>query len=116
MPKRRLAAYRRLAKRAARIWRDHGALEYRESVGDDLSIAKVVSFSKLARVKRGETVIFSWIGYRSRAHRDAVNARVMKDPRIAKMMTEASPFDPSRMAYSGFKMIVDEPRRRRKAL
>ena len=66
-----------------------------------------MSFSKLARVKRGETVIFSWIGYRSRAHRDAVNARVMKDPRIAKMMTEASPFDPSRMAYSGFKMIVD---------
>jgi uncharacterized protein YbaA (DUF1428 family) len=106
VPTRNLAAYRRLAKTAARIWRDHGALEYREAVGDHLDVEKVVPFTRLARAKRGETVIFAWIVYKSRAHRDRVNAAVMKDPRIARMMAEKSPFDPRRMAYGGFKIIV----------
>jgi uncharacterized protein YbaA (DUF1428 family) len=100
--------YRRIARKAGRIWREHGALEYRECVGDDLKAKGLTPFPRLARVKRGETVAFSWIVYRSRAHRDRVNARVMKDPRLAKMMDpKAMPFDVRRMAYGGFKVLVD---------
>ena len=99
--------YRRIARRAGRIWRDHGALEYRECVGDDLKTGMGVPFPRLAKAKPGETVCFSWIVYRSRAHRDRVNARVMKDPRMAKMMNLPMPFDMKRMAYGGFKVIVD---------
>ena len=93
-------------KRRAR--REHGALEFRECVGDDLKTKKIKSFPSLVKPKPGETVMFSWIVFKSRAHRDAVNARVMKDPRLAKMMDmKAIPFDSKRMAYGGFKVMVD---------
>jgi uncharacterized protein YbaA (DUF1428 family) len=109
VPKKNMAAYRRLAKQACKIWREHGALEYRECVGDDLKVkGGPLPFPRLAKLKPGETVCFSWIVYKSRAHRDRVNAKVMKDPRIAKMMaTKAPPFDCKRMAYGGFKVLVE---------
>lgn len=106
IPKRKLAEYRKLARRAGKVWMELGAVAYMECVGDDLTIKGVASFPKLARTRAGETVLFSWIVYRSKAHRDRVNARVMKDPRIARMMTTRSPFDPKRMAYGGFRSIV----------
>lgn len=106
--RRNLPAYLRMARRAGKIWREHGALEYRECVGDDLRAVRVKPFPKLAKARAGETVIFSWIVFRSRKHRDRVNASAMKDPRILKMMTkEACPFDVKRMAYGGFKIAVD---------
>ena len=108
IPKRKIAEYRRLSQRAGRIWREYGALEYRECVGDDLNIKGVVPFPRRAAAKPGETVVFSWIVYKSKAHRDRVNARVMADPRLAKMMDgQGVPFDMKRMAYGGFKVIVD---------
>ena len=107
IPKRQIANYRRIARRAGKIWRDYGALEYRECVGDDLKTSFGIAFPRLARVKPGETVGFSWIVYRSRAHRDRVNARVMKDPRMLKMMNDPMPFDVKRMAMGGFKVLVD---------
>jgi alkaline phosphatase len=110
IPKRKVAAYRRLAQKAARVWMDHGALEYIEAVGDDLKPDQVVAtFPKLARAKPGETVVFSYIVYKSRAHRDRVNAKVMQDPRMNRMIqgNEVMPFDMKRMAYGGFKSIVD---------
>jgi uncharacterized protein YbaA (DUF1428 family) len=107
VPKRNLAKYRRLATLAGKIWMGKGALEYRECVGDDLATKLVRPFPKLAKAKRGETVFFSWILYKNRAHRDRVNALVMKDPRIAKMMTMTPVFDSKRMAYGGFKVFVD---------
>ncbi len=110
VPKKNLQAYRRMAQKAGRIWREHGALDYKECVGDDLKV-KVgcgVAFPRVIKLKPGETVFFSFIVYKSRAHRDRVNARVMKDPRIAKMMDPGSmPFDVKRMAYGGFKVLVD---------
>jgi uncharacterized protein YbaA (DUF1428 family) len=110
VPKKNLDAYRRLSLRAGRIWREHGALEYRECLGDDLDVKGMgMPFPRRLRVGRGETVVFSWIVYKSRAHRDRVNAKVMKDPRMARMMGDAKmmPFDVRRMAYGGFKVIVD---------
>jgi uncharacterized protein YbaA (DUF1428 family) len=108
VPRKNLAAYRRMAVAAGKIWRKHGAIEYRECVGDDLAVKMGVPFTRLAKVKRGETVVFSWIVYKSRAHRDKVNAKVMKDPRILNMMKGKSmPFDVKRMSYGGFKIIVD---------
>lgn len=106
VPRRNLATYRRQAARAGRIWREHGALEYVEAVGDDLKVKGIMPFPRTARAKSGETVIFSWIVYKSRAHRNRVNAKVMKDPRILKMMN-VMPFDAKRMAYGGFRVIVD---------
>ena len=107
IPKRNLAKYRRVATTAGKIWMKHGALEYRECVGDDMNIKMVLNFPKLARIKRGEMVVFSWIAYRNRAHRDRVNGLVMKDPAIARMMNMASIFDMKRMAYGGFKVLVN---------
>ena len=109
IPKKNMKAYVKMARKAGKVWMDHGALEYRECVGDDLNSGpKVRPFTKLARTKPGETVLFSWIVYKSRAHRDRVNAKVMKDPRIAAMMTSKQmPFDSKRMAYGGFKTLVD---------
>jgi uncharacterized protein YbaA (DUF1428 family) len=108
MPKKNLEAYRKIARKAGRIWKELGALEYRECVGDDLATEMGRSFPKLARTKPGETVVFSWIVYKSRAHRDKVNAKVMADPRIAKMMGPGGmPFDVERMSYGGFQVIVD---------
>jgi uncharacterized protein YbaA (DUF1428 family) len=107
IPKRQVANYRRIARRAGKIFRDLGALEYRECVGDDLKTTMGVAFPRLAKAKPGETVCFSWIVYRSRAHRDRVNARMMKDPRMLKLMNSPMPFDLKRMAYGGFKVLVD---------
>jgi uncharacterized protein YbaA (DUF1428 family) len=108
IPTRNLARYRRIARRAGEIWMEYGAVEYLEGVGDDLDAKDVVSFKKLLKLKRGETALFSYIVYRSKADRDRVTARVMKDPRIAAMMTEKdSPFDMKRMTYGGFRAIVD---------
>ena len=106
VPKKNVEAYRRMAAKAGRIWRELGAVEYRECVGNDLKNKWGVTFPRMARVKPGETVFFSWIVYKSRAHRDRVNAKVMKDPRIAKMMGEKPIFDVKRMAYGGFKVVV----------
>jgi uncharacterized protein YbaA (DUF1428 family) len=107
VPTRRLQNYQRISQRAGRIWRKHGALEYRECAGDDLKTKMGVAFPRVAKAKPRETVVFSWIVYKSRAHRDRVNAKVMKDPKLAKMMSEPMPFDLKRMAYGGFKVIVD---------
>lgn len=96
------------AKKAGKICREHGALEYRECVGDDLTVKGMVPFPRSAKVKPGETVVFAWIVFKSRAHRDQVNAKVMKDPRLAKVMdSSAMSFDCNRMVYGGFKVLVD---------
>ncbi|TVQ77038.1 MAG: DUF1428 domain-containing protein [Bradymonadales bacterium] len=109
VPKKNLARYRRMAQKAGKIWKEFGALEYFECVGDDLKFDFGLPFPKLVKSKRGETVVFSWIGYRSKGQRDKVNAKVMKDPRIAEMCgAKDMPFNPKRMAYGGFKVIVSE--------
>jgi uncharacterized protein YbaA (DUF1428 family) len=108
LPKRNLDAYRRMARKAGKIWREHGALEYRECVAEDVQMGEVTSFPRSVQLKRGETVVFSWIVFKSRAHRDRVNAKVMKDPRLADMMdAKAMPFDAKRMIYGGFEVVVD---------
>jgi uncharacterized protein YbaA (DUF1428 family) len=108
VPRKKLQAYRQMAQKAGRIWRDHGALEYLECVGDDLKTKMGVPFPRMVKVKPGETVVLSWIVYKSRGHRDRVNAKVMKDPRMAKMMDPKSmPFDVKRMSYGGFKTMID---------
>ncbi|MCI0365902.1 MAG: DUF1428 domain-containing protein [Phycisphaerales bacterium] len=108
VPKKKLPAYRSMSAKAGKVWRDHGALDYKECVGDDLNTGMGMPFPKLVKPKTGETVVFSYIVFRSRAHRDKVNAKVIKDPRLAKMMRlGAMPFDVKRMAYGGFKVIVD---------
>ena len=108
VPKKKINAYRRMAGKAGKVWRDHGALEFRECVGDDLNVKMCLSFPRGIRTKPGETVLFSYIVFKSRGHRDRVNARVMKDPRLAKMMSsKAMPFDAKRMMYGGFKTIVE---------
>ncbi len=109
VPKRKIATYRRMAAQAGKVWKEHGALAYLECVGDDLKIKGIVmQFSKLARAKPSETVFFSYILYKSRAHRDAVNKKVMADPRMATMCDPKNPpFDFKRMAYGGFKAVVD---------
>jgi uncharacterized protein YbaA (DUF1428 family) len=107
VPKRNIAAYRRMARRAGKVWREHGALDYVECVADDVKPGKLTSFPQAVKLKPGEVVWFSWIMYKSRAHRDRVNARVMKDPRLADMMDpEALPFDGKRMFWGGFKVAV----------
>lgn len=108
VPKKKLAAYRRLAQMAAKVWMEYGALQYCECVGDDLRPKCGVPFPKLANTKPGETVVFSWIAYKSRAHRDRVNAKIMKDPRIASMCDPKNmPFDMKRMSYGGFEVLVE---------
>ncbi len=109
IPRKNVADYRRMALKAAKIWRELGALEFRECVGDDLNVKGMkATFPRQMKLKQGETVVFSWIVYRSRAHRDRVNAKMMKDPRIAKMMTaNDNPFDMKRMLVGGFKVLVD---------
>jgi uncharacterized protein YbaA (DUF1428 family) len=107
VPKKKLAVYRRLAKRCSKVWRDHGALEYRECVGDDLDVKMLLPFPRAMKIRRGETVVFAWITFKSRAHRDRVNAKVMKDPRLGASMKDAKmPFDVKRMMYGGFKVLV----------
>ena len=107
VPTKKLTAYRRIAQAASKIWREHGALEYIESIADDVKPGKQTSFPQSVKLKRGETVIFAWVIYKSRKHRDSVNAKVMKDPRLAYMMNPKSlPFDSMRMFWGGFKMMI----------
>ncbi len=115
IPKKKLAAYKRLARLASKVWIECGALEYVESAGEDLAAPCGVPFPELARTRRGETVVFAWISYRSRAHRDRVNARVMKDPRMLATMSKGPmPFDMARMSYGGFKGLVEASAKRAK--
>jgi uncharacterized protein YbaA (DUF1428 family) len=108
IPKDKIDQYRQIAEQACKVWMEHGALEYRECVGDDLEVKDMVSFPQLAGTKPEETVVFAWIAYKSREHRDEVNAKVMADPRMNSMCEkDAMPFDCKRMAYGGFKAIVE---------
>jgi uncharacterized protein YbaA (DUF1428 family) len=108
VPRKKIAAYRRMALKAGKIWREHGALEFRECMADDVKRGKVTSFPRSVKLKAGEVVWFSFIVYKSRKHRDRVNAKVMKDPRLASMMdSKGTPFDAKRMIYGGFKVMVD---------
>jgi uncharacterized protein YbaA (DUF1428 family) len=107
VPKRKLGAYRSLARKAGKIWREHGALEFKECVADDVKKGKWTSFPRSVKLKPSETVMFSYIVYKSRAHRDQVNAKVMKDKRFAGMDMKDMPFDAKRMIYGGFKVLVD---------
>jgi uncharacterized protein YbaA (DUF1428 family) len=108
IPRKNLAAYRQIARKAGRIWREYGAIEYLECVGDDLTAAGMISFPKAAKVKPGETVVFAWILYKSKAHRDRVNAKVMKDARIEALAEPSRKIvDMKRMVYGGFKVLVD---------
>lgn len=108
IPKKNLDAYKKLAKNSGKLWRDLGALDYKECIADDVPFGKTTSFPRSVERKNSETVIFAWITYKSRAHRDKVNAAVMKDPRMEKMMNAADGmFDASRMIYGGFEVIVD---------
>jgi len=107
VPRKKLAAYLKMARAASTVWRDHGALDYKECVGDDLDVPFGKPFPKGMRTQAGETVVFSWIVYKSRAHRDKVNAKVMQDPRIKDLCDEKNmPFDPKRMLYGGFTVAV----------
>ncbi len=108
VPKKNLKIYRAIAQKAGKVWKEHGALEYIEAAGDDLEVKFGVSFTKMIKPKPGETVVISFIVYKSRADRDRVNAKVMKDPRMKKMMEKGPmPFDVKRMVYGGFKFLVD---------
>ena len=107
VPTNKLAEYRALAQKSGQVWREHGALEFHEFVADDVKPGKLTSFPQSVMLKPDETVVFSWIVYESRAHRDAVNAEVVKDPRMADMMKpEAMPFDGKRMIFGGFDRLV----------
>jgi uncharacterized protein YbaA (DUF1428 family) len=107
VPTKNLAAYRKMARKAGKIWREHGALDYKECVADDVKPGKVTSFPQSVNLKKGETVFFSWIVYKSRAQRDRVNAKVMADPRLKDMMDPKKlPFDGMRMFWGGFKVFV----------
>ncbi len=107
VPKRHLDEYRKIARKAGKVFREHGALEYRECAAEDVKPGKQTSFPQSVKLKRGETVIFAWITYKSRAHRDRVNKKAMEDPRFADMESDAERFDMSRMVYGGFEVIVD---------
>ena len=108
VPKKKVGAYRRLARKCGRIWKEYGALDYVECVADDVKPGKLTSFPQSVKLKPGEVVWFSWIVYKSRKHRDQVNAKVMKDPRLAATMDpKAMPFDSNRMIYGGFRTMVD---------
>lgn len=107
VPQKKLADYQHLARQCGRIWREHGALDYAEFVADDVKPGKWTSFPQSVKLKSGETVVLAYIAYKSRTHRDRVNAKVMKDPRIAALCKAAGmPFDAKRMIYGGFKSLV----------
>lgn len=108
VPRANLAAYRKMARLAGKVWREHGALQYIECVEDDVKPGKLTSFPQAVKLKPDEVVVFSWIVYTSRRQRDAVNKKVMQDPRLAPMMDPKSmPFDGKRMFWGGFKSIVE---------
>ena len=107
VPRKNVAAYRAMARRAGKIWKEYGALDYMECLADDVKPGKVTSFPQAVKLKPGEVVVFSWIVYKSRAARDRINKKVMKDPRLASMMDpKALPFDGKRMMWGGFKKLV----------
>ena len=109
VPKKNLAAYKKIATKAGKVWKEHGALEYVEAVAEDVKPGKLTSFPQSVKLKPGEIVIFSWIVYKSRADRDRIMKKVMSDPRLAKMMKDpkSMPFDGKRMIYGGFEVLVD---------
>lgn len=107
VPKKNLAAYARMSRKCGKIWREHGALDYREWVAEDVKPGKLTSFPQSVKLKPGETVVFAWITYKSRAQRDKINAKVMADERLKSMMNGTSmPFDGKRMVYGGFASLV----------
>ena len=108
VPKKNLEAYRAMARKSGKIWREHGALDYKECIADDVKKGKWTSFPRSVKLKSSEAVWFSWIVYKNRKHRDRVLAKVMKDKRLASMMDpKQMPFDGKRMIYGGFKVMVD---------
>src|SRR5262245_31593877 len=107
IPKRNAEKYRRIAQQAGKIWREHGALEYCECMGEDVKPGKLTSFPQSVKLRSDEVVWFSWIVFKSRKHRDRVNAKVMADPRIARLGPAAMPFDAKRMIYGGFEARVE---------
>ena len=108
VPKRNLKAYRRVATLSGRVWREHGAIQYKECVADDMNTGIGVPFARIVKPRRGETIVFAFVVFKSRAHRDRVNSKVISDPRLADLMRPgAMPFDVSRMAYGGFKVLVE---------
>ena len=108
VPKKKFAAYRAMSKKFGKVCREHGALEYNESVADDVKKGKRTSFPRAVKQKPSETVIFAWITYKSRADRNRINKKVMADPRLSGMDMKKMPFDAKRMIYGGFKVIVDQ--------
>lgn len=106
VPKKNIEKYRKVAKFAGKIWKEYGALEYIECMADDVKAGKLTSFPQSVKLKPNEVVFFSWIVYKSRASRDSINKKIMKDPRIMKMGPEMMPFDGKRMIYGGFKPVV----------
>ena len=107
VPKKKMKSYLTIARKAGKVWKDHGALDYAECVADDVKVGKWTSFPRSVKLKRGETVVFSYIVYKSRKHRDTVIAKVMKDKRLAEMMDpKAMPFDGKRMIWGGFKTAI----------
>jgi uncharacterized protein YbaA (DUF1428 family) len=108
VPKKKLPEYKRMAQKAGKIWKEYGALEFRETVAEDVKPGKLTSFPQSVKLKAGETVVFSWIVYKSRADRERINKKVMSDPRLAKMMDPKDvPFDVKRMIYGGFETLVE---------
>jgi uncharacterized protein YbaA (DUF1428 family) len=107
VPKKNLKAYKKLSTLAGKVWREYGALDYKECVADDVPKGKITSFPRAVKQKPSETVIFAWITYKSRTDRDRINKKVMADPRLSGMGPENSPFDAKRMIYGGFKVFVD---------
>ena len=107
VPKDRVEDYREIAQRAGEIWREYGALEYYECVAEDVKPGEVTSFPQSVKMEDGETVVFAWITYESRAERDRINEKVMKDPRMSGMAPEDMPVDMKRMVYGGFETIVE---------
>ena len=111
VPRKNLAAYKKMAQKACKVWMEYGALEYYECVGEDLAQKKMMTFPKQLKTKPGETVVFAWIVYKSKKQRDQVNKKLMKDPRLLEMMDpENHPFDVKRMVYGGFDVIVEATR------
>lgn len=107
VPTKNLAAYRKMARKAGKVWKEYGALDYKEWIADDVKVGKLTSFPRSVKLKSGEAVVFSWIVYKSRADRDRINAKVMKDPRLVDMMDpKSTPFDGKRLIYGGFKKLV----------
>ena len=106
VPKARLADYRKMARKTGKLWMEHGALSFVECVADDVPAGRLTSFTRAVKLKRGEIVVFAWISYKSRRHRDAVNKKVMADRRLETDMSKA-PFDGERMIHGGFKSIIE---------